>query len=159
METKDIMLYQTGSGGDMAILNNDLVLGDVMFQQVHLALFGGNLKANTESKYIGTEERFDYWGNSLIWRDSRPEQFNSNTERTLRNVVLNSSGRLAILEAVNTDLEAIKEFANFTASVSLLGINSVKITIELSGKTNTESKTLEVIFDNSKNELILQQKI
>jgi len=159
METKDIMLYQTGSGGDMAILNNDLVLGDVLFQQVHLALFGGNLKANTESSYIGTEERFDYWGNSLIWRDSRPEQFNSNTERTLRNVVLNSSGRLAILQAVNTDLEAIKGFANFTASVSLLGINSVKITIELSGKTNTESKTLEVIFDNSKNELILQQKI
>lgn len=159
METKDIMLYQTGSGGDMAILNNDLVLGDVLFQQVHLALFGGNLKANTESSYIGTEERFDYWGNSLIWRDSRPEQFNSNTERTLRNVVLNSSGRLAILQAVNTDLEAIKGFVNFMTSVSLLGINSVKITIELSGKTNTESKTLEVIFDNSKNELILQQKI
>lgn len=159
MEIKDIMLYQTGSGGDIAVLNNDLVLGDVLFQQVHLALFGGNFKANTESSYLGTEERFDYWGNSLIWRDSRLEQFNSNTERTLRNIVLNSSGRLAILQAVNTDLEVIKDFADFTASVSLIGINSVKITIELSGKTNTESKTLEVIFDNSKNELILQQKI
>lgn len=159
METKDIMLYQTGSGGDMAVLNNDLVLGDVMFQQVHLALFGGNVKANTESSYIDTEERFDYWGNSLIWGNSKPEQFNSNTERTLRNVVLNSSGRLAILQAVNTDLEAIKGFVNYTASVSLVSTNSVKIAIELSSKTNVESKVLEIIFDNSKNELILQQKI
>lgn len=159
METKDIMLYQTGSGGDMAVLNNDLVLGDVMFQQVHLALFGGNVKTNTESSYIDTEERFDYWGNSLIWGNSKPEQFNSNTERTLRNVVLNSSGRLAILQAVNTDLEAIKSFVNYTASVSLVSTNSVKIAIELSSKTNIESKVLEIIFDNSKNELILQQKI
>lgn len=37
--TKDINLHESGSGGEISIINNDLVLGEALFQQVYLALF------------------------------------------------------------------------------------------------------------------------
>ena len=66
MLTKDILLRETGSGGDFAIISNDLVLGDLLYQQFYLALFGGNLQASTKGKYLENEERFDYWGNACL---------------------------------------------------------------------------------------------
>ena len=90
METTDIQLYETGSGGDFAIVNNDLLMGESLYQQIMLALFGGNIQASTKQFYLETEERFDYWGNSLIWKDVKSKQFNSETERTLKNNALNS---------------------------------------------------------------------
>lgn len=159
MESKDILLYETGSGGDFAIISNDLVLGDLMFQQFYLAMFGGNLKASTKSAYLPNEERFDYWGNALVWSDQPKRQFNSETERTLQNVVLNSSGRQKILQAVKTDLAYLENVINFDVEVSLLGINRVGITINYTGKTNQQDKSLQFVFDSSKNELIIEQMI
>lgn len=159
MESKDILLYETGSGGDFAVISNDLVLGDVMFQQFYLAMFGGNLKASTKSAYLPNEERFDYWGNSLVWSQQPKRQFNSETERTLQDVVLNSSGRLRIIQAVNNDLAYLNDVINFTVEVGLLSLNRVSITISYTGKTNQQDKSLQFVFDSSKNEVIIEQNI
>jgi len=159
MLTKDILLYETGSGGDFTIISNDLVLGDVLCQQFYLAMFGGNLIASTKQEYLENEERFDYWANSLVWPTNKARQFNSETERVLQEVVLNSSGRMKIIQAVKTDLAYLETMINFDVEVSLESLNRISILITFTGKTNQQDKSLQFVFDSSKNELIIEQVI
>lgn len=159
MNTTDIHLFETGSGGDFAIVNNDLLMGESLYQQIYLALFGGNIEASTKPSYLESEERFDYWGNSLIWKDAKTKQFNSETERTLRNVALNSSGRLSILQAVNNDLDYLKGVVDFTVEVGIESVSRISITVSFSEKTNQQDKVLQMVWNNSKNEVIINKLI
>lgn len=159
MNTTDIHLFETGSGGDFAIVNNDLLMGESLYQQIYLALFGGNIQASTKSSYLASEERFDYWGNSLIWKDVKTKQFNSETERTLGNVALNSSGRLSILQAVNNDLDYLKGVVDFTVEVGIESVSRISITVSFSEKTNQQDKVLQMVWNNSKNEVIINKII
>lgn len=159
MNTTDIHLFETGSGGDFAIVNNDLLMGESLYQQIYLALFGGNIEASTKPSYLASEERFDYWGNSLIWKDVKTKQFNSETERTLRNVALNSSGRLSILQAVNNDLDYLKGVVDFVVEVGIESVSRISITVSFSEKTNQQDKVLQMVWNNSKNEVIINKLI
>ena len=159
MQTKDILLRETGNGGDFAVLSNDLVLSDTLYQQFYLAMFGGSLKANTKAKYLDNEERFDYWGNSLIWPTQPNKQFNSETERTLKEVAINSFGRMKVLQAVKSDLAYLSNVINFDIEVNLLNENKLSITITFTEKTNQQDKSLQFVFDNSKSELLIQEII
>lgn len=159
MSTTDILLAETGDGGDFAILNNDLLLGESLYQQIYLALFGGNIEASTKASYLESEERFDYWGNSLVWNDVKTKQFNSETERTLQNVALNSSGRLKIIQSVNKDLEYLKDVVNLTVDASILSVNKLRIIIEFTQLSNQQDKVLQLVYDNAKGELIIEKTI
>lgn len=159
MNTTDILLAETGDGGDFAILNNDLLLGESLYQQIYLALFGGNIEASTKASYLESEERFDYWGNSLVWNDVKTKQFNSETERTLQNVALNSSGRLKIIQSVNKDLEYLKDVVNLTVDASILSVNKLRIIIEFTQLSNQQDKVLQLVYDNAKGELIIEKTI
>ncbi len=159
MNTTDIHLFETGSGGDFAIVNNDLLMGESLYQQIYLALFGGNIQASTKPSYLESEERFDYWGNSLIWKDVKTKQFNSETERTLGNVALNSSGRLSILQAVNNDLDYLKGVVDFVVEVGIESVSRISITVSFSEKTNQQDKVLQMVWNNSKNEVIINKMI
>ncbi len=159
MSTTDILLAETGDGGDFAILNNDLLLGESLYQQIYLALFGGNIEASTKASYLESEERFDYWGNSLVWNEVKTKQFNSETERTLQNVALNSSGRLKIIQSVNKDLEYLKDIVNLTVDASILSVNKLRIIIEFTQLSNQQDKVLQLVYDNAKGELIIEKTI
>ena len=159
MNTTDIHLFETGSGGDFAIVNNDLLMGESLYQQIYLALFGGNIQASTKPSYLASEERFDYWGNSLIWKDVKTKQFNSETERTLGNIALNSSGRLSILQAVNNDLDYLKGVVDFTVEVGIDSVSRISITVNFKEKTNQQDKVLQMVWNNSKNEVIITKLI
>lgn len=159
MQTTDLLLYETGNGGDLSILNNDLVMAEALYQQVYLALFGGNIEANTKPRYVESEERFDYWGNSLVWKDKETRQFNSLTERAIRNNPISSSGRLAVLQAVNEDLSYLTSLLTYSADVSITGVDSLTITVKFTSKTNQEDKVLEFVYDNAKNTLIIDKII
>lgn len=159
MNTTDIHLFETGSGGDFAIVNNDLLMGESLYQQIYLALFGGNIQSSTKQSYLESEERSDYWGNSLIWKDVKTKQFNSETERTLGNVALNSSGRLSILQAVNNDLDYLKGVVDFTVEVGIDSVSRISITVNFKEKTNQQDKVLQMVWNNSKNEVIITKLI
>lgn len=159
MNTKDILLFESGDGGEMAISGNDLVLVETILQQVYLALFGGNVEANTVGDEIPTQERLDYWANSLLWANKPSKQFNSNTERILSETVLNSSGRISIINAVELDLDYLKLLVNFEVSVSILSSTKVEISVYMEKKANLESKTLILVYDNAKNEVITNKII
>ena len=134
-------------------------MAEALYQQVYLALFGGNVEDDTRRKYTESEERFDYWGNSLVWNETVTRQFNSKTERALLNNPINSSGRLAIIQAVTEDLRYLTSLLTYSVDVSILGINSLKITVNFTSKTNQENKVLQLVYDNAKNELIIDKII
>lgn len=159
MDTKDILLFESGDGGEMAISGNDLVLVETILQQAYLALFGGNVEANTIGNEIPTQERSDYWANELLWKDKPNKQFNSNTERVLTETVLNSSGRIAITNAVELDLDYLKILVNFEVAVSIVSTNKVEISISMQKKDNLQSKVLILVYDNAKNEVITNKII
>lgn len=159
MNTTDILLYETGSGGDFAIVNNDLLMGESLYQQIMLALFGGNIEASTKQFYLETEDRFDYWGNNLIWKDVKTKQFNSETERTIRSIALNSSGRLTLIQAVEQDLSYMKAVADISVDVEILGVSKTRIVINFTEKTNQQDKLLQLVYDNAKGEVIIEETI
>lgn len=157
--TFDLNVFESGSGGELAIISNDLGTSEKLYQTIYLALFGGNLEASTIGNEIPSEERLDWWGNSLIFGTRQSKQFNSETERVLDNVVLNSSGRLKIQSAVENDLIFIKNIVNFNVNIVILDINKIAINIVLESLANQQDKQLQFIWDNAKNELIINRVI
>lgn len=157
--TKDILLFESGRGGDMKILNNDLSLTENLFQQIYLSLFGGNIESNTKGNELLSQERKDYWANELFYRNDKNKQWNSNTERALRDSVLNSSGRLEILRAIEKDLDYLKSIVDVKVEVQITDVNRVNINITISGLENQQERILQLIWDNAKSELIIDDEI
>lgn len=156
--TKDIHIYESGDGGELAIINNDLVLVETLYQQVLLALFGGNVEANTATT-IASEEKFDYWGNNLFWPNRPSKQFNSNTQRVLRDVVLNPEGRLRSISAINEDLSYLTQLANVEVDVRIVTKSRIEIMINFTRRDNQESRVFQLIYDNAIDEVITQRVI
>jgi hypothetical protein len=156
--TKDIHIFESGNGGELAIVNQDVFLVETLYQQAYLALFGGNIEANTSST-IATEEKFDYWGNNLFWGNIPSKQFNSNTQRVLRDAVLNSVGRLQIITAVTQDLAYLSQLANIDVDVVIISTNRIQIDITFTRRTNQQSQIFQLVYDNANNEIITQSVI
>jgi hypothetical protein len=159
MDTKDILIYESGDGGEISIVANDLELSETLYQQVYLALFGGNVEANTKNNILVNEERLDWWGNILFHRAESTKQFNSNTERALLEIVLNSSGRLKIIQSVNDDLKYLNDLLTFTVDVQFFDVNKIRITVLFRQKGSQEDKVLQLVYNNAKNELITEKII
>lgn len=157
--TRDINVFESGSGGELAIINNDIHLSESLYQTIYLALFGGNLEASTRGDELPNEERFDWWGNSLLFAERQNKQFNSETERTLDSVTLNSVGRLRIKTAVENDINFLRNITNFDVNIVILDTNKVLISIILNGLANQDNQELQFIWDNAKNEVIIDRII
>jgi len=157
--TKDLHIFESGSGGELALLSDDLVLAESLYQVIYIALFGGNVEASTLGNEIVSEERFDYWANSLIFKDKINKQFNSETERTLSKVVINSSGRLKIKAAVELDLFFLKNIVDLSVNIVILSTNRIEINLVLQSISNQSDKQLQFIWDNAKKEIIIDKII
>lgn len=133
----DLMIYETGSGGDLESKSGYIQTIDSLTNQVYLALFGGNIEG-------------DWWGNSLLNEENK---MFSSFENELRNVSLNSSG-IAILEnAAKKDLEYLKKYADIKISGSVPGLSKFKLEVELT-QPNDISEKIVFVWDGTKNELI-----
>jgi len=159
MSTKDINLFEGGSGGEMRILNSDLLMAETIYQTIYLALYGGNVKQDTTSEETDLDENFDYWGNQLFYSNNPDKWFNSQTERTLSTVALNGEGRKLIEDAVNADLQFLNNVVNFEVEVSISSNNRAEISIFISEFQNQSDRQLKMVWENSRNELIIQEII
>ena len=140
-----------GNGGDMQKLGNDLALVYGYENQTYLALFGGNVEGNSPA-VLSTTYAGDYWANNLFWKNNPGRQFNSNTERVLNTNELSSKGRILIQNAVNDDLKYLVALgASVSVTVTLPGINTVKIEINTIYKNGTRSLTI-ITFGKSPGE-------
>ncbi len=157
--SKDLLIYDNGTGGDLKVISKDLALGETLFTQVYLAFFGGNLEANTKGNEIDGQERFDWWGNELLYEQKPKRQFNSNLERALNNTVYNSSGRIEIENAAKKDLQVLSDIVNTEVSVNIISHNRLGIHVQLTGLNNGEESELQFIWNNAKNEIIIEESI
>jgi len=152
--TKDILLYMSPDGCEISVQDNDIELTEVLYNQVLLALFGGNIEASTTGNEPAGTIREDWWGNPLLFNNDQGSQFNSQTEKALMENVLNSSGRINIQRAVEADLQYLKSIANISTNVVILSTNRIQIEVVLSQPDNQQNKQFVFIWDNAKKELI-----
>lgn len=157
--TRDLHIFESGDGGELALLSGDLVLVESLYQMIYISLFGGNVEASTLGNEIVSEERFDYWANDLVFKNKIDKQFNSQTERTLSEVAINSSGRLIIKSAVEQDLLFLKKIVELTVNIVILSTNRISINIVLQSIDNQSDKQFQFIWDNAKNEIIIDKII
>jgi hypothetical protein len=143
----DILLYESGNGGEISLKNGDIQMTDSISNQPYLAHFGGNVEASTTGEEITGEDRSDWWGNAFFEND-QASQMNSELERALNNTALNSSGRLSIIQSAKTDLQFLKEIADIDCEASIIGIDKISI----SDKINQTQKTFT--WDATNDELI-----
>lgn len=128
-----------GNGGDLQILGNDIATINGKENQVYLAFFGGNVEQSTASVQVG-KERFDWWGNNLLFGNNAARQYNSNVERTLNTTALNSAGRVKIENAATEDLKYLTaQGAKVTIVVTIIAVNTVQMNVQIiftSGASN-----------------------
>lgn len=132
----DLKLIETGNGGDFVNLGNDLQVIDTIYTMVYLSLFGGNVEESTVEGFVNPQS-FDYWANKLMFGNDASQQFNSETERTLKNTALSTSAIDPITEAVLNDLSYLRKLFKIRVAVSLPYINQVKIEIFFEGIENS----------------------
>lgn len=151
----DLALFEEGNGGELIKQGNDLTLIGGWQNMVYLGLFGGNVGAITK-KRLPNEQDGSWWGNNLFYPNLPYLQFNSYTEAALKDNSLSSAGRINIQQAVIKDLEFMRDFANISVEVSIIGLNHVKITIfvkqpnNLDGKVPDQYRSFVFIWDSTK---------
>jgi hypothetical protein len=148
MATQDVLIVETLNGGDLNKINNDVVIAYGWENMPYIALFGGNPQQSTPTERIDGEQNFDWWGNGY---EANPiVQINSETERTLSQVNLNSSGRILIEQAVLRDLNFMTNFANVSVDVSIISDDRVQIDIAIIEPTNLQNKQYRYIWDSTR---------
>jgi hypothetical protein len=140
-------IYEDGNGGQLAIRNNDIATTNSLFMIAYISMFGGNREASTKPLSDSQELNYDWWGNDKNEQSSN--WINSETERTLTGISLNSQSIERIKQAVKTDVDILKEYGELNVDVNIISINRVKITITLN-----QSDNLSIIWDVSNNEII-----
>lgn len=146
----DVTIYEEGSGGDLQLLNDDLALSEGLTNQVYLALVGGNLEQSTSPDIEELEIRQDWWANVLL---NEENQFNSNFERALSEVALNSAGIRVLENAVKEDLEFLTAYADINIESELIGLNRLEIFITLQ-EPGQESLKIKLLWDGTRQEVI-----
>ncbi len=145
----DIGLYETLNGGDMSIQNNDIWSTMSLWNQIYIALFGGNPQEITTDKSGEGEQRQDFWGNQFL--ESEPDEYvNSLTEKILDTTALNSAGRIKIEQAVKSDLAFLAKLRTVSVEVSIKGIDKVLIEIGLQEPDEIEDKRFRLLWDGTR---------
>ena len=78
---------------------------------------------------------------------------------SLSTVSLNGEGRKLIEDAVNADLQFLNNVVDFEVEVSISSNNRAEIAIFISEFQNQSDRQLKMVWENSRNELIIQEII
>lgn len=151
----DIMIFESGDGGELLLENGDLATISGLTNQVYLALFGGNIEQDTSDELDELDNRSDWWGNSLIGDEA---QFNSTFERALNSVALTTNGISVLEDAAKEDLEFLSEIANVEVEGSIPDINKFQLDVKLTEPDGVSTK-IKFLWDGTKSELIQTIKI
>ncbi len=115
----DLLIYETGTGGDMVLRGGDLVITTGVENEPYISMFGGNTT----------------WANTLLFEG---QPFAATTEQILREVPLTSAGRIRISQAVDKDLQALKDSVpgtEITNIVTITSDNRISVQINIAGET------------------------
>lgn len=136
----DLAIGETLNGGDLTMNGNDLAAVYSQENQIYLAIVGGNVEASTPDS-----ENKDFWGNYLLTPE---QQFNSETQRTLKITPLSSAGRGIIEAAVKKDLEFLSPYSDVTVSVSIPKVDTVLIKVTILWNEGKKQLTVFTFKEN-----------
>jgi hypothetical protein len=144
----DLEVINTGNGGDLFKVGNDLSMVFSFENMPYLALFGGN-RQSTPAVRNAAEQAFDWWGNSLF--PNEPSlQINSLTETAILSTPLTSAGRLIIENAISADLEFMRDFAIISISTEIISDDVLKINIGIKKPDNLQATEFIYIWERGK---------
>jgi hypothetical protein len=152
----DLKMIETGNGGDLVLAGNDLEIINGFQNMPYLGLFGGNVEASTQGAKPDGELAFDYWGNNLLMENDKTIQFNSEFEKRLTDVIINSAGRIQLERTIKTDLDFMANFSILSAEVFLVSNDRIQINITIKEPDNLQSNELVYIWDATKDELTIE---
>lgn len=136
MDIQDILIYESGDGGEMKLKNDDLETVSSITNSFYLALFSSKTS--------------DWWGNAELMKDN---PFSSQFEKTLDSVSITSSGLKQLEQAAIEDLNFLKEYGEISVFASVLDLNKISLKINFKEPTGSE-KIIKFVFDKLRNEII-----
>ena len=152
----DLLLKETGNGGDLILVGNDLAKIEGFENMPYCGLFGGNVKQSTGTRLKG-EQAFDFWANSLLFPNDKSIQFNSLTERALNEIPLTSSGRIKIEQQIKKDLEFFNVFAELKIVTEIIATDVLKIALYIKEPDNLQAKEFIYIWEKTKGEVTVEE--
>ena len=141
----DLMIYESGNGGELSLKSGDIETTQAVFNQFYLSHFGGNTEASTTGNEVEGEERNDWWGNEFLNEQS---QMNSSLERTLNSIALTSAGRAEVEREAKKDVDYLSDLGELSTVVQITGNEKIKV----SDKINQSQ--VNFIWDATKSEVI-----
>lgn len=150
----DVLLCETGDGGDFIWTGSDFKLTDGFSNQVYLGWFGGNRGGDERDieDFPQNVQRKDWWGNELLFQEDENLKFNSELETFLEEVALNSNNRIQAEEVASGDLDFMSDFGDVTIEARLIDVDKIKITAKIQQPDNEENKIFSFIWDKTKQE-------
>lgn len=146
MSYSDLYLIETGNGGDLVVVGNDMKIIDGLENFIYIGLFGGNPGHSTQGAKVD-EQIFDFWGNYLFEPSNRSIWFNSTFEYLLRNLAITTANRIVLEQAILEDLQFMTSFATIQPTVQIVGFDKLKITILVTKINGTLSRELVFLWD------------
>lgn len=136
----DLAIIETGNGGDLQLVGNDLAVVGSIENMPYLGMFGGNVEQSTSD--VPVADAKDWWGNALLMKSDPSIQFNSTVERTINNTGLTSSGRVTIENAIKNDLQFLAPQATITVNVVIESDDRLNVSIKIVLNNNSEQITI-----------------
>ncbi len=138
----DLAIIETGNGGDLQLVGNDLGVVRGIENMPYLAMFGGNVESVTQNR-VQDAQSFDYWQNNLFMPNDQSIQFNSIVEKTLNTTALTSSGRVIIENAIKKDLSFLADGgALLEVSVTIVSTDRINVTLKVQQPLSAEKITI-----------------
>lgn len=145
----DLSIYETGNGGDIAQKGNDLELVNGLLNQPYLSMFGGNVEQShgDQDEFEERVERFDFWGNQLLFPNDKQQQFNSEIERAIQEIPVTSQGRFELTQLLKEDLRHLDPAGVVEAEIVLNGHERTLINVIIKEPGKTEVNEFKYLWD------------
>ena len=138
----DIAIIETGNGGDLQLVGNDLAVIRGIENMPYLGMFGGNVEQVTKNR-VAEVQSFDWWGNNLLMPSDQSIQLNSITEKALKTIPVTSSGRVLIENAIKEDLKFLADMgAEVEVVVTIVATDHINIKIRIAQSSGSVQVTV-----------------
>ena len=144
------LLYEDGSGGSLSLKGNDIETTRSLFTMFYIALFGGNVEADSKQDKDTSVFNESWWGNSIQLNGNK--FINSKTERTLKGATQTSKDITDIKKAVKADLKRFEYLGKLTVDVTYPKLNWVEIDITIEQESN--ESTVSITWNATRTEPI-----
>lgn len=156
----DFSITVTPSGGDWYVEGSDIALTGAIWNQILMALMGGNVESSTPGEGApGGTKRTDFWGNSFLAGDP-DSQFNSEYERAVTTLAITTGNLQKINDAAAKDLKYLEDLGIAvieSVDTVLVSNDKVQTDIVVQEPGEDQPQAYAVIWDATESELIFEE--